>query len=572
MEIKKKLLYIYTISLILVISSLVIFARFVFYAEFETLENKKISTNNEIVRKEILKDLGTLSFKNMEWASRESNYSILKEKRYLEFEKSLNLSALRNQGIDLIIYGDTKSFINGYNLATDQDNYSAGLQALAKSLLKKFSDNETIRDSSTVLEIFNFGESGSWLISQKSITDRYGLEESVGRLILGKKLDESYFNKLSEKLAIKVFYKGIESTFDNTSYKVHDSIVTDYGLELNSGKYFVFSIIHSPEILMAGQSSFRLFFITSSLMIIFIMGFTYISLQRSIFSPMLTIQEEVSNIDINNLQEIKVKNKTKEITTLIDTINTLIKRVRSDYELLSHKSKLESLGLMAGGIAHEINNPLTILKSNSSIMLRELSTSDSLLDKKISLKLQKNIKTIDRIASIITGLQKISRQSSQDDLVKIDANVILSNLKDLTPGIIESIDINVDYKYSEHPLHFKGLEQQVTQALINLMVNSSHAIKDDSAPWMRIELEEKSGFIIFRVIDSGHGIPEDIQERLMDPFFTTKQVGEGTGLGLSICRKIAHFHGGDLKLSTVAQNTTFELSIPILKDDGQVVA
>ncbi|PIK16060.1 MAG: hypothetical protein CES88_04835 [Halobacteriovorax sp. JY17] len=567
METKRKLLYIYSLSLILVISTLVIFARYVFYSEFETLEYKKIEINNEIVRKEILKDLGELSFKNIEWATRETNYLLLKNKDFSSFERNLNFSALRNQNIDLLIFGGNNLLVKGYNLASDHDESSIGLQKISPDLLKLINENKTIQSGETVLEIFNFGSFGSWLISQRPITDRYAMEASVGRLIMGKKLDSSYFNKLSSKLAIKVFYKGIESSVQSKKYKVDEFLVTDYGLELNSREFFVFSIFHSPEILLAGKSSFRLFFITSSLMIFFIMGFTYFILQRSIFSPILTLQHKVSNLDINNLQEIKVKNGDHEINELIGTINSLIVRVKSDYELLVQKSKLESLGLMAGGIAHEINNPLTILRSNSSIILRELSESNHLVDKKVSDKLKKNIKTIDRIAGIITGLQKISRHSSEDELVIVSANSVLENLKELQAGLLEDRSTRVEYKFTPNDLKFKGLEQQITQILINLVLNSAQAIDGSDDKWIRVELDQSPSDIIFRVIDSGLGINNEIQGQLMEPFFTTKSIGEGTGLGLSICRKIAHFHKGDLNLISERENTTFELTLPKLQEE-----
>ncbi|GEM_PF-4297239 len=563
MDTKKKLLYIYSLSLSLVLITLVIFGRFVFYSEFEDLEYRKVDQINELVRKEILKDLGQLSFKNKEWSTRQTNYEALKIEDYKKFETNLNLSALRSLNIDLILYGNTSTFLDGYNLGYDHDNNSIGLKKIPKDLINKINTNQSLAANKSNLEIFNFKEHGTWLISNLPVTDRYGVERSAGKLIMGKKLDKSYFEKLSYKLGINIKIKGIKQTVDSIKYKDDKYLVTDYGLELNSGEHFIFSIFHTPHILNAGKKSFNVFFIASSIIIFFIMGMTYYILKRSLFSPMISLQEEVSHLDINNLQEINIDNADREINLLIQTINSLILRIKSDYELLVQKGKLESLGLMAGGIAHEINNPLTILKTNSSIILRELTESENDLDKRISKKLEKNLKTIDRIAGIISGLQKISRQSSEDELVVVDAKSIIKSLEELHTSLVENKKVTVEYKISGQDLFFKGLEQQITQIIINLIMNSAQAVEGIDGSWISVELLKRDQSLIFKVTDSGSGISQDIQNKLMDPFFTTKEVGKGTGLGLSICKKIANFHNGDLRLIPEAANTTFELSIPL---------
>uniref|UniRef100_UPI0035665FEB sensor histidine kinase n=1 Tax=Halobacteriovorax sp. TaxID=2020862 RepID=UPI0035665FEB len=137
------------------------------------------------------------------------------------------------------------------------------------------------------------------------------------------------------------------------------------------------------------------------------------------------------------------------------------------------------------------------------------------------------------------------------------------------PSIIENKNITVEYKISDHNLFFKGLEQQITQIIINLMMNSAQAIQGLEDSWISVELLKSNNHVVFRVTDSGVGISQEFQDKLMDPFFTTKEVGKGTGLGLSISKKIAHFHDGDLKLITKANNTTFELSIPLITEENK---
>jgi len=571
METKKKLQYIYILTLTLVIGTLIFFARYLFYSQFENLEYKKIGINNDLVRNEILKNLGEINFKNKEWSSRQTIYELMEKKDYRALEKNLNLSALRNLNIDLILYGDEREYINGYNLSYDHDFSSIGLQQVPTELIKKINYDEYLKKNEEILEIYDLKDFGVWLISEIPITKRYQVN-SVGKLLMAKKIDASYFRRLSQNLAVKVYFKGVENEKADSTYQLDNFLVSDNSLELANNKFFVYSIFHTPEILIAGKRSFSLFLVTSSLMIIIILGLTYYVLNRSLFNPILNLQREVSKLDLDKLKEIKQLSHDKEISELTQTINSLIKRVKEDYELLVQKGKLESLGLMAGGIAHEINNPLTILKTNSAIMLRHLKESNDLANQNITTKVEKNLKTIDRIADIISGLQRISRHSSEDELITVEAKNIIRNIENLHTSIVEDRNIIVEYIISEHSLKFKGLEQQITQILINLIMNSTHAIKDMDERWIRVELLRRDHLVIYRVVDSGHGIDSEIKDKVMEPFFTTKEIGRGTGLGLSICKKIAHYHGGDLKCLEGEANTTFELSIPVLTESSTSAA
>ncbi len=109
---------------------------------------------------------------------------------------------------------------------------------------------------------------------------------------------------------------------------------------------------------------------------------------------------------------------------------------------------------------------------------------------------------------------------------------------------------------------------QISQVLVNLLSNSFDAIEKCSEKWVKLEVQTESGWINFRIKDSGRGIPEHLMQKIMLPFFTTKEIGKGTGLGLSISKGIMESHGGKLELDPSQPNTCFILKFPTLKAVG----
>jgi C4-dicarboxylate-specific signal transduction histidine kinase len=116
-----------------------------------------------------------------------------------------------------------------------------------------------------------------------------------------------------------------------------------------------------------------------------------------------------------------------------------------------------------------------------------------------------------------------------------------------------------------HDHNFNGRQSQIAQILTNLLNNSFDAVKDLTNKWVKISVTTTESQLKIEVIDSGKGITPNIQAKLMQPFFTTKEVGKGTGLGLSISRKIAEEHGGELFFDTKAAHTSFVLFLPLPK-------
>ncbi len=214
-------------------------------------------------------------------------------------------------------------------------------------------------------------------------------------------------------------------------------------------------------------------------------------------------------------------------------------------------SKFSALGVLSSSIAHEINNPLTIIKGKADVLTYRLNSGESR-----AAVLQGDVATIlrtaARIAKIVNGLRMFTRDSSADPFLPVPASLIVETALDLCHDKIKQCGIRVETRLN-HALVVDGRETQLTQVLVNLLNNSCDAIEGQDDAWILIEIEADR----IAVTDSGAGIPPQIVDQIMVPFFTTKGLGKGTGLGLAISQSILEQHGGQLSVDQKHKNTRF---------------
>lgn len=141
-------------------------------------------------------------------------------------------------------------------------------------------------------------------------------------------------------------------------------------------------------------------------------------------------------------------------------------------------------------------------------------------------------------------------------------NSLIKDSYELVEHKLKELNINFDLPLFEDSYMVQGREVQLGQVFTNLLKNSIDAIYHQKNPWIKLEITQDENFCYIKFIDSGLGIPKDIKEKIMQPFFTTKGVGKGTGLGLAICSKIIKDHGGTLTILDANPNTCFEVKIP----------
>lgn len=222
-------------------------------------------------------------------------------------------------------------------------------------------------------------------------------------------------------------------------------------------------------------------------------------------------------------------------------------------------SRMANLGEMAGGIAHEINNPLSVIIGKTDLLQR-LVDCDHIDRETVKKSIEKIYITAARIAKVVKALRYFSGHID-------DANRIYVKLSD----IIEQTVVLCFEKYSadmvdlqiinDADLILDCVPDQISQVLLNLLSNSFDAIKNNSKKWIKIETKDKNNKVKISITDSGNGINHSIQLKMMDPFFTTKEVGN-SGLGLSIAKGIIEEHKGKLYYDSTSENTRFIIELP----------
>jgi signal transduction histidine kinase/CHASE1-domain containing sensor protein len=230
---------------------------------------------------------------------------------------------------------------------------------------------------------------------------------------------------------------------------------------------------------------------------------------------------------------------------------------------MMHSSKMSALGEMAGGIAHEINNPLAVIAGRTMIMKTLLDSSPQLDLKLINEQITSIDFTVQRINKIIKGLRNFSRESSKDPKEYTNIMTIVGDTLDLCQERFKKNEITISItEQADVKIWCRPVE--ISQILMNLMMNSYDAIvESENHRWVKIAVSTMTNKCIITLTDSGKGISPKIAERIMEPFYTTKDVGRGTGLGLSISKGIIETYQGSLVYNSKHQNTQFRIELPI---------
>lgn len=302
-----------------------------------------------------------------------------------------------------------------------------------------------------------------------------------------------------------------------------------------------------------GVSSFRSFFPKD-------FNFTQIEnrlVSHHVWEGEVTLVDMVTKENIPYWLKIFHVMDKNDIPQSISVVGSNLKE-RKEAELkMIFTSKMASLGEMAGGIAHEINNPLAIISGKAEQVIKYLQSPEIDREKTIQ-ALEKIEDTSFRISKIIKGLRSFSRAGEMDPSKETLVLELIEETLDLCRERIrsENIELVLDV---EKELKLNCRITQIQQVIINLLNNSLDAIKHLEERWIRISAGRQGKQIFITITDSGKGIPKELADKIMNPFFTTKEVGKGTGLGLSISKRIMEAHNGRLIYNHDSPNTSFSL-------------
>ena len=238
-------------------------------------------------------------------------------------------------------------------------------------------------------------------------------------------------------------------------------------------------------------------------------------------------------------------------------IEDVTRRVQLE-EQLQISEKMASIGLLAAGVAHEVNTPLTGISSFTQMLLDGADPQDPR-----TRVLEKIERQTFRAAKIVNGLLNLSRPGAamSNDLAAVDVNTVISDVLSLLEHQFHLHRVTVRRELSEQPINVLGVEQKLQQVFLNLFLNAKDAMPKGG--WLSIASRLETGQAVVEISDTGSGIPSEHLARIYDPFFTTKSIGHGTGLGLSITYGIVREHEGSIDCeSSIGQGTRFTLRFP----------
>lgn len=291
---------------------------------------------------------------------------------------------------------------------------------------------------------------------------------------------------------------------------------------------------------------------------------------------------ETSFRTINSLREnleLKVAQRTAELQNSKARLEKTLAELKQAQMQLVHSEKMASLGLLATGLAHEINNALTLiagslfplekaarqLVGNRPATTEEYGEAEKLLDQLI-----KHINTgVQRITSLVRDLMTFARPGKGPrHLVDLNRELEMTlSLLNINAGGTLQVAVRKDFSPLQ-PVRCHG--SQIAQVFLNILLNAVQAIEQKGYGHIDIATAMDGDSVRITIEDNGCGIAPEVLPRIFDPFFTTKEVGRGTGLGLGICYAIIHEHRGDIRVSSrLGQGAKFTITLPVPADAGE---
>lgn len=479
-----------------------------------------LKNNIHAFRLEVIEHIGVDSYQKMKEDIKE--YEIIFEKVYENLKKQTDLiTEIRSRGreIEQILMGDDlKTFFV--------------LRRYEKNLIlyKDYASYSTFARMCSVKELNMYTE-----------VKRY--------CDMGKSLYELFRVEQNDEIKMRLKAREIESFTDAFSKKERASIEASIKKAIN--------------------------FLLYALLIILLIGAAVnIKLAKGISVPLKRLEEITKRIAAGDFSHSLKINGKDEITSLAvsfetmqerlkDTLNSLEQAIKLLYEKqqqLVESEKLASIGILAAGIAHEINNPLTSVLTFSNLMLEQTPEDDPRYE-----RLKMMVRETERVRNIVRQLLNFAREMGH--------NPVLMNVNQPVSEIIESLIAQDAFKDIELKVNFSDAlpdifidPVRIGQVVLNILLNAIQSI----TPPGKIEVSTglKDDYIEIIISDTGMGIPEDKISRIFDPFFTTKE--GGTGLGLAVSYGIIKKHGGDIEVrSAVGKGSTFIIKLPVNNKRGK---
>jgi signal transduction histidine kinase len=467
------------------------------------------------------------------------------------------VEALRLGAKDYIIKPfDTEEMLEAIDRALEERRLRTERDKLNQELVR--ANRQLERRVRELSILYNIGQQVTSLLDPQKVLNRiveaavYVTNAEEGALLLIDKESGNLYLRAARNLG-EQFARGFR-------IKVEDSIA---GQVVKTGKPFMESGDEASLKVKTGYLVKSLLYVPvkTSNTVIGIMSVDNKATNRPFTSNdlyLLSALADYAGIAIVNAQLYgRVKAFSKELEQRVEERTRELEETQAQ---LVQSEKLASIGQLAAGVAHEINNPLGVILGFSQVIMKRLPEDDPL---------RKPLSSIEReglrCKKIIQGLLDFSRRSPQT-LQPVNLNDVVEAACALSEYQISLDNINTIKGYAPNLPKILADANQLQQVFTNLVINAYHAMPQGGT--LRIVTRGASDKVQTIISDTGVGIPPENLKSIFDPFFTTKEVGKGTGLGLSISHGIIKSHGGDIKVdSQMGVGTTFIVTLPTIQED-----
>lgn len=234
--------------------------------------------------------------------------------------------------------------------------------------------------------------------------------------------------------------------------------------------------------------------------------------------------------------------------------------------LVLNNMKLSALGEMANGMSHEMNTPLATISLMLESLQKRLNTGE------VPVQLMKNSLakiqvSTERVSNIVAALSQFTGEQGEFGFSNVQLDDLLNDTLVLCQGKFKSKGIDLQITSSGTPYSLYCQPNGIGQVIYNILMNAYDTVANDERPWVKLKTEYGKNAVKITISNSGPQIPTDLRDKIFQPFFTTKEVGQGQGLGLSISKGIINTHNGKLWLAQDEVDTSFIIELPLKKED-----
>jgi len=282
---------------------------------------------------------------------------------------------------------------------------------------------------------------------------------------------------------------------------------------------------------------------------------------QQMLAPLSRIVAATRRIADGDLTPITPRRKyNDEFSELASAINHMTQELVRRQQLLVQSHKLQAMGTLTAGVAHELNNPINNLMLSAAALQEDYTQLDDAERLEIAEDL---VGEAERARDIVRNLLDFARES-EVELTPLDVEQLVGDTLQLAANQVKLAKVKVQGEVEENVPPVYGDRHQLTQVFLNLVLNALDAMPEGGVLTITVEKSEDRAFVVVRFADTGVGIPEAQLRKIFDPFFSTKKHARGTGLGLSVSLGIIEQHGGDIRVeSEVGEGTMFTVSLPV---------